>query len=229
MPLYLQLRGATNIDGLIATDTDGSIAGFTILTLPLHGTLSVGGTAITVGQVLTPAQASAIAYDPSGTFIGYDTFNFTAKDNNNGVSNTATITIPVGNNPPSATSATNPTIPSTAGATAISALTGSDTDGSIVSYTILTLPSQGTLSVGGTAIIAGQVLTPVQVAAIIYLPNGRFTGNDSFIFTATDNSGAIDTTPATITIPVGNNPPTANSGRPDNKRRYACIVQCHNQ
>ena len=201
---------ATAISALTATDTDGTIANFSVLTLPLHGTLSVGGTAITVGQVLTTVQAAAIAYDPSGTFIGNDTFTFLATDNSNAVSNTATITIPISNNPPVAINATNTTIPSTAGATSIAALTATDTDGTIVSYTILTLTTHGTLFIGSIAITAGQVLTPAQVSAIIYLPNGIFTGNDSFIFTATDNSGAIDTTPATITIPVGNNPPIAN-------------------
>jgi gliding motility-associated-like protein len=205
--------GATTISALKATDTDGTIAGYTVLTLPLHGVLSVGGVAITVGQVLTVVQSSAIKYDPEGTFIGNDSFTFTATDNSGGVSASATITIPVLNNPPVANSATNPTIPSTAGATALSALTATDTDGTIVNYTILTLTSQGTLSVDGNALAAGDVLTPAQATAIIYLPNGVFAGNDSFIFTVTDNSGAIDTTPATITIPVGNNAPVAN---PDN-------------
>ena len=201
---------ATAISALTAADSDGSIASYTVLTLPSHGTLSVGGTAITAGQILTLAQASALAYDPDGSFIGNDSFTFLATDNNNSVSNTATISIPVGNNPPVANSTTNPTIPSTAGATTLAALTATDTDGSIVSYTILTLPSHGILYLAGIAITMGQVLTPIQASVITYLPNGTHTGNDSFIFTATDNSGTIDTTPATITIPVGNNPPVAN-------------------
>ncbi len=205
--------GATAISALKATDTDGTIAGYTVLTLPLHGVLSVGGVAITVGQMLTVAQVSAITYDPDGTFIGNDIFTFTATDNSGGVSLAASITIPVSNNPPVANSATNPTIPSTAGATILSALTATDSDGTIASYTILTLTSHGVLSVDGKDLAAGDVLTPSQVTAIVYLPNGIFTGNDSFIFTVTDNSGAIDTTPATITIPVGNNAPVAN---PDN-------------
>jgi len=201
---------ATAISALTAADSDGTIASYTVLTLPSHGTLSVGGTAITAGQILTLAQASALTYDPDGSFIGNDSFTFLATDNNNSVSNTATISIPVGNNPPVANSATNPTIPSTAGATTLAALTATDTDGSIVSYTILTLPSHGILSLAGIAITMGQVLTPIQASVITYLPNGTHTGNDSFIFTATDNSGTIDTTPATITIPVGNTPPVAN-------------------
>ncbi|MFH6996243.1 Ig-like domain-containing protein, partial [Flavobacterium sp. FlaQc-48] len=104
---------------------------------------------------------------------------------------------------------TNSVIASTAGATAIKALTATDTDGTVVSYTVSTLPSHGTLALGGVAVTAGQVLTPVQAGNLTYAPSGTFTGNDSFTFTATDNLGAVDITPATVTIPVGNNAPVA--------------------
>ncbi|WP_298302474.1 hypothetical protein, partial [Flavobacterium sp.] len=83
--------------------------------------------------------------------------------------NTSTVT-PTPNNPPVANNDTNATIPSTAGATPINALTASDTDGTIVSYTVSTLPSNGTLFVGGVAVTAGQVLTPAQVATLTYDP-----------------------------------------------------------
>jgi len=206
--------GATTIAALTATDTDGTIASYTISTLPTHGTLAVGGTAATAGQSLTPTQAATLTYDPAGNFTGNDTFTFTATDNLGAISNTAAITIPIGNNPPTANNATTVTIPSTAGATAIAALTATDTDGIIASYTILTLPTHGALSVGGVAATAGEVLTPIQATTLTYTPIGNYTGNDSFIFTVTDNNGAIDTTPATISIPVGNTPPVAN---PDTK------------
>ena len=201
--------GATAIPALTATDTDGTIASYTVLTLPAHGTLFAGGVAVLAGQVLTTVQTTTLAYDPIGNFIGNDTFTFSAKDNNNSVSNTATVTVPVGNNPPAANSATNDTIASTSGAKAISALTATDSDGTITSYTVLTLPTHGTLFVGGVVATAGQILTLVQVTTLTYDPNGTFTGNDTFTFTATDNSGATDPSPATITIPIRNNLPVA--------------------
>ncbi|WP_281234901.1 Ig-like domain-containing protein [Flavobacterium gelatinilyticum] len=194
--------GATVINALSATDVDGTITGYTVLTLPANGVLALSGTPITVNQVVTPAQAAMLTYAPSGTFTGLDTFTFSAEDNLGAVSNTAVVTIPVGNNAPVAIDDTNSNIKSRAGATAINALTAADSDGTIVNYIILTLPSNGVLALSGTPITVNQVLTPAQAAMLTYDPSGAFSGNDSFTFTATDNNGAVDATPAVITIPV---------------------------
>ncbi|SCY90557.1 conserved repeat domain-containing protein/gliding motility-associated C-terminal domain-containing protein, partial [Flavobacterium anhuiense] len=195
--------GATIINRLEATDVDGTIANYTVLSLPADGTLALAGSPITVNQVLTPAEAAMISYTPSGTFTGNVVFTFTATDDLGLAALVpATVTIPVGNNAPVAHNDTNTAIPSSASATAIKALTATDTDGTIVSYTVLTLPSHGTLILNGTPVAAGQVLTAAEAGMLSYKPNGTFSGNDSFTFTATDNSGASDATPAVITVPV---------------------------
>ncbi|OYU64990.1 MAG: hypothetical protein CFE22_15890 [Cytophagaceae bacterium BCCC1] len=204
--------GQTAINALTATDTDGTIANYRIESLPTLGTLYVGGVAATVGQVLTPAQVATLTYDPSGTANGTDSFTFTAIDNNGAEDATdATISIPVTNNPPVANNNTNAPIASTAGQTAINALTATDTDGTIANYRIESLPTMGTLYVGGVAATVGQVLTPAQVATLTYDPSGTANGTDSFTFTAIDNNGAEDATDATVSIPVNNNPPVANN------------------
>ncbi|WP_433810950.1 Ig-like domain-containing protein [Flavobacterium johnsoniae] len=201
-PVIPSPSDATPIIPLTASDTDGTITNYTIVTLPAHGILALNGIPVTIGQTLTPAEASNLTYDPDGTFTGNDTFTFTATDNSNAVSAAATITIPVGNNPPVAQDAVGAVIPSKASASPISALTATDTDGTIVSYTIVTLPAHGILALNGTAVTAGQILTPSEAADLTYDPSGSFTGNDTFTFTATDNNGAIDLTPAVITITV---------------------------
>ncbi|MFH6995383.1 Ig-like domain-containing protein, partial [Flavobacterium sp. FlaQc-48] len=202
---------AKAISALSGSDTDGTVVSYTVSTLPAHGTLALGGVAVTAGQVLTPTEAGNLTYDPDGTFTGNDTFTFTAKDNLGAISTSATFTIAVGNNPPTANNVTNATaIASTDAAKAISALSGSDTDGTVVSYTVSTLPAHGTLALGGVAVTAGQVLTPTEAGNLTYDPDGTFTGNDTFTFTSKDNLGAISTS-ATFTIAVGNNPPTANN------------------
>jgi uncharacterized repeat protein (TIGR01451 family)/gliding motility-associated-like protein len=193
---------AVLINALIATDVDGTIVNYTILTLPAKGTLALSGNPIAVNQVLTPVEAAMITYDPSGTFTGVDSFTFTATDNSGATAVAATISIPVGNSAPTANDDTNSNIPSRAGATAINALTASDADGTIVNYIVLTLPSHGTLALSGTSVTVNQVLTPAQAAMLTYDPSGAFSGNDTFTFTATDNSGAVDATPAVVTIPV---------------------------
>ncbi|WP_276380877.1 Ig-like domain-containing protein [Flavobacterium sp. H4147] len=194
--------GASALNALTASDTDGTIASFTITALPVHGTLALNGTPVSAGQVLSPLEASQLTYDPAGDFTGDDSFTFTALDNLNAVSNTAVITIPVGNNAPVANNDTNSPVLASAGPTAVNALTATDTDGTIVSFTIVTLPVHGTLALNGIAVIAGQVLSPLEAGQLTYDPNGTFSGNDSFTFTATDNNGAVDTTPAVVIIPI---------------------------
>lgn len=200
---------ATLLDPLTATDPDGTIVSFTIVTLPLNGTLALNGVPVTVGQVLTPQEAEQLTYDPDGTTYGDDSFTFTATDNHGSSDLTpATVTIPVTNNPPVADDHTNDPISTLAGATAIDPLTGSDTDGTIVSYTIVSVPPNGTLALNGVPVTPGQVLTPAEAATLTYEPNGTFNGDDSFTFTVTDDGGAVDATPATVVIPV-NAPPHA--------------------
>jgi large repetitive protein len=162
----------------------------------------LAGTPITINQILTPAQAAMLTYDPIGTYTGLDTFIFTATDNLGAVSASATITIPIENNAPVANDNTNSVIPSKAGATAINALNATDTDGAIVNYTILTLPPNGVLALAGIPVTINQILTPAEAAMLTYDPSGTFSGNDNFTFTATDNNGVLDATPAVITIPV---------------------------
>jgi gliding motility-associated-like protein len=196
------VAGATSINALSATDIDGTIAGYTVVSLPTNGLLALAGTPITVNQILTPAEAAMLTYDPSGTYTGLDIFMFTATDNLGAVSGAATITIAVANNAPVAKDDTNAIIPSGAGATAINALTATDSDGSVVNYIVVTLPSNGVLALSGTPILVNQVLTPAEAAQLTYDPNGVFSGNDTFTFTVTDNNGAVDSTPAVITIPI---------------------------
>ncbi|MCC4924056.1 Ig-like domain-containing protein, partial [Flavobacterium chungbukense] len=166
---------ATAIDPLTASDTDGTVSSYTVVALPSHGTLALNGTAVTVGQILTPAQAGQLTYAPSGTFTGDDSFTFTATDNIGAVSASAVFTITIGNNAPIANDDTNTAVPSSVAATAIKALTATDSDGTIASYTVVTLPSHGTLALNGTAVAAGQVLTPAQAGQLTYAPSGTFT------------------------------------------------------
>ncbi|MDB4419177.1 M60 family metallopeptidase [bacterium] len=65
-------------------------------------------------------------------------------------------------------------------------LSGSDPNGGTLSYTVVTPPSNGTLS--GTA------------PALSYTPNGGFLGTDFFTYVA--NDGAFDSAPATVSISV---------------------------
>ena len=234
-----QTSGPTLIPALVASDPDGTIASYTISTIPpstegvltycSNGTEPCTGTvtAITPGTVLTPAQMQTIKFDPDPAFTGIAQFTFTATDNSGNVSNTATYKLPVVAIPPVANNIMVPSMTNTNGPTAITALSASDADGTITSFTISTipLPSEGVLTYCSngtepctgtvTAITAGTVLTPAQMGTLKFDPDPGFTGNATFTYTATDNSGNLSNT-ANYTIPVaatanGQTPPLVNN------------------
>src|SRR6476661_7044141 len=128
---------------------------------------------------------------------------------------------PAGTNAaPVASNGTNAGIQSSAAATTLSpGLSGTDADGSIAYFQVITLPTNGTLRLAGVALVTGQTLSAAQAATLTYTPNGTFTGNDTFTFNVIDDQGRLSgatayagtLTPspagATYTIPVLNSPP----------------------
>ena len=82
-------------------------------------------------------------------------------------------------------------------ATPITAIAGGGTG--TLTYTVVTGPTNGTLSVGG-----------FTGATITYTPTGTYSGNDSFTYKVTDSSSHVSNT-ATISIFVTLAPPVANS------------------
>ncbi|MGB3535984.1 MAG: Ig-like domain-containing protein [Microcoleaceae cyanobacterium] len=84
------------INALRATDPDGTIAQFTLTELPLpeQGTLLLNGNSITDLDSLNPNQASQLRFVPDFNFPGGEvTFTFTATDDGDAISNTATVTL----------------------------------------------------------------------------------------------------------------------------------------
>ncbi len=127
--------------------------------------------------------------------------------------------------PPTANNFVNTPIPQGNGNTAIPALTATDPDGAIQSYTVSTLPTaaQGVLRItcpstpmgltctGGFAnIIAGTVLTPAEAARLTFDPAPGFSGDALFTFFATDNSNNVSNT-ANYVIPMTPLPPVSNN------------------
>ncbi|WP_229670750.1 Ig-like domain-containing protein, partial [Deinococcus aquiradiocola] len=112
------------------------------------------------------------------------------------------------NQPPVAANVTNAVVTSTAGAVSLTpGLSGTDADGTVVTYTVTTLPTaaMGTLSCSGTAI--ASVPSSCAPANLTFTPNPAFDGNATFQYTVTDDNGATSAA-ATYTIPV-NRPPVA--------------------
>ncbi|NJO79360.1 MAG: DUF4347 domain-containing protein [Cyanobacteria bacterium RM1_2_2] len=211
-----------NVTGLSGTDAETSVASFTISTLPAatEGTLFLnnpltGGTPVTVGQVLTPDQLPQLFFQSQPGFTG-GSFTYSATDTDGDTSQIpGTVSLTLSNNQAPTTS--NTAVNVSPGSSAnISSLPATDADGTIASYTIATLPpaNQGQLflgnpAVGGTPIAVGQVIPSAQIGQLFFQPASGFSGS-SFTYTATDDRGAVDATPATVTLNRINNntPPT---------------------
>ncbi|WP_245326347.1 Ig-like domain-containing protein [Hymenobacter wooponensis] len=85
--------GTTLLNPLVATDADGTIASYTIATLPAKGSLTLNGVAMAVNQTIRPEQASELSYTPDPKVTGSYNFTYFATDNLGGTSNTAVYTI----------------------------------------------------------------------------------------------------------------------------------------
>jgi len=166
---------------LTASDPDNDPLTYSIVTQPLHGILSAG-----TGGSYTYAAAS--------NYVGPDSFTFKTNDGYID-SNTATVSITVQNGPPVAN---NQAITVNKNAQQTINLEATDPNGDPLTYSIITLPSHGTLSPAGAA---GPSRT--------YTPTTGYEGPDSFTFKTKD--GNIDGNTATVSITVQNGPPIANN------------------
>src|SRR5206468_503959 len=115
---------------LTGSDVDGDTLTFSVVTPPAHGSLT--------------GTAPNLTYKPNANYNGGDSFTFKANDGHLN-SNTATVSITVSavNDPPVANKqsvTTNENI-----AKAIT-LTGSDTEGSTLTFHFVTGPAHGTLT-----------------------------------------------------------------------------------
>jgi hypothetical protein len=172
---------AANIT-LTGSDVDGDALSFVIVNGPSHGTLS--------------GSAPNLVYTPAPNYNGPDSFTFKANDGMvEGNVATVSITVTAVNDAPVA----NGQSLSTAYNTSVNIiLTGSDAEGSALTYTVVSNPANGTLS--GTG--ANRAFTP----------NVGWSGMTSFTFKV--NDGALDSTVATVTITVAaaTSTPVAPSG-----------------
>ncbi|MCX9157098.1 retention module-containing protein, partial [Niveibacterium sp. 24ML] len=82
---------------LAGSDVDGSVTGVTVTRLPASGTLYLadGSTPVSVGAVLSPADAATLVFRPAPDFNGTVDLQFTVTDNQGAVSSPATATIEV--------------------------------------------------------------------------------------------------------------------------------------
>ena len=182
----VQENSLDNTITLSANDADGESLTYLLVSNPANGQLSG-----------TPPN---LKYDPNFNYNGSDSFTFKANDGKADSSiATVSITVNAVNDAPVADSQSVTTNEDTA---KLITLLGTDADNDVLTYAVVSQPSNGTLS--GTA------------PNLTYTPNAGFSGTDSFTFKANDGAGGAgplgDSSMATVTITVTavNDAPVAN-------------------
>ncbi|MFC4639517.1 hypothetical protein [Deinococcus hohokamensis] len=157
---------------------------------------AVSGGAPTISVAVTVGTALSGTVDNTARVSGGG--EVTRLTGNNSDIDSVTI-----NQPPVAQAVSAPPMPNTNAATAVPALQATDPDGTVTSYTVLTLPpvTAGVLSLSGVPVTAGQSLTPAQAAALQFDPLPTYTGTATWTYGATDNLGGVSGA-ATYSLPV---------------------------
>ncbi|HTN23547.1 MAG TPA: Ig-like domain-containing protein, partial [Solirubrobacteraceae bacterium] len=178
-----------------AADDSASVAGGQTL----HGASILANDSDPDGDPLTAVGAStpahgALALNPDGTFTyqpqaafkGTDSFTYRASDGT-AQSAPATVTISVGNQPPTAADDAYDATSATTLEGASVLANDSDPNGDVLTATLTSGPAHGTLQLapGGT---------------FTYTPDAGFSGRDAFTYSASD--GVAASAPATATITV---------------------------
>ncbi|WP_254509452.1 beta strand repeat-containing protein [Anatilimnocola floriformis] len=212
---------------LAVTDPDATPVQvvYTVTVLPTNGVLSLGGAAVGINGTFTQADINAglVKYAHNGSETTSDSFTFTVSDSSTGSIPTTIFAItvtPVNDAPVVATNAgltVSEGAPATVIGSALLNATDVDSNNLTLTYAIVTLPTNGTLSVNGAPLTAAGTFTQAQVngGQLAYAHNGSETTSDSFSFTVSDGAGG-STLPTifAIAITAVNDPPVlaTNSG-----------------
>ena len=201
----------------------------TSLPLPGTGTLTLNSIAVVAGQFVSAIDIAAnkLVYTPPGDLNGNGlvTFTFQVQDDggtaNGGIdldqsANTITIDVTAVNDEPAGADKTINTNEDTDFTFATTDFGFTDPlDSNVllaVKITSLPLPGTGTLTLNSIAVVAGQFVSAVDIAAnkLVYTPPGDLNGNGlaTFTFQVQDDGGTanggidLDQSANTITVDV---------------------------
>ncbi len=204
---------ASDFDGVFTDpDSGDSLKSVKVITLPAAtaGVLALGGTAVTVDQVIVKGDLGTLVFTPVANWNGDATFTFQVSDRSDRLSGTATATVTVTavNDAPAASALQVSTAEDTALTFAASDFEGkfSDLDAgdSLKSVKVVTLPAAtaGVLALGGTAVSADDVIVKGSLGTLTFTPVANWNGDATFTFKVVDKSDAASAAAATATVTV---------------------------
>ena len=164
---------------LSASDVDGGALTYTVLAPPMNGALT--------------GAAPNLTYTPNFNFNGGDSFEFSVSDGVLSATNVVSLTVSPVNDAPLASpqAITLPEDTST-----IVVWSGTDVDGNLLTYAVLSAPTNGTLT--GTA------------SNLAYTPDANFNGRDVIFFSVTDGT-LSSTSVVSLTVSPVNDAPVASA------------------
>lgn len=204
------------------TDKDGNaLSAVIITTLPSGGTLTLSGVAVIAGQSIAAADLNTLVYTPNSNVNGITGFRFQVVDDggiaNGGVdidptSNRIAINVTNVNDAPEGTSSNVNMTEDVPRSFTASDFGFSDVhDGnSLFGVRINTLPANGTLTLSGVAVTAGDMIAVASLSSLVFTPAANATGSNyaSFTFQVIDDGNQLnggirmDQTPNTLTFNV---------------------------
>ncbi|MDP6599673.1 MAG: tandem-95 repeat protein, partial [Candidatus Poribacteria bacterium] len=164
---------------LVVTDADKDSLIYTVVSSPAQGVLS--------------GEAPALIYTPNQDYNGEDSFTYKANDGTvDSLEATVNLTVTPVND---AAVASEQVLATTEDKALDIILGGTDVEGDLLTYMVVTPPTQGRLSGEGPN--------------LVYTPNLDFNGIDNFTFKA--NDGTVDSSAVTLNVTVAsvNDPPVA--------------------
>jgi uncharacterized repeat protein (TIGR01451 family) len=212
LPLTVDEGGTGTIDNnlLLYLDTDNTAVEltFTVTTETAEGTLFLDGTALVANDTFTQADInnSLLTYTHNDGEAIIDSFEYELTDGNLITPLTDTFDININNINDAPVIVTNSTLNALRGATT-DITTGElfvddvDNSPSEIFFTAITLPANGTLVLNGTALVANDSFTQVDInnGDLAYQHAGGADVIDDFDFEVTDN---LIATPLTGTFNI---------------------------
>ncbi len=193
------------------TDADSNtLAGVKITQLPGAGSLTLGGAAVSVGQIVSASSIASgqLRFTAAAHANGdnYATLQFAVRDNggtaNGGVDldqtpNTITLNVTSVNDAPAGANKTVTMLEDTAYTFGTSDFGFTDVDGNaLLGIRIASLPMSGSLTLDGVAVLANQTVSATDIAGglLQFSPaaNGNGNGYASFRFSVRDDGGTAN-------------------------------------
>ena len=195
--------GPLALSALNGLDSDGKLTAFTIATLPpaATGVLALNGAPVAAGQLISPADAANLTFDPAVAFVGDAFFTYSTTDNQGAVSAPALFTIAVGADNTSVYTGT----PQKGG---LNQYQNGDVIANVFdanggAYTALaTVADNGvrTATVSSGVLPAGVELDPLTGQARVFNRTLLVTGTYSVTITTVDVNGGVTSQPVALAI-----------------------------